>query len=58
MQYMLRYGWKNRICSWILNAQFTVLPIPMAVRKRKRLSIEVELWSNVLETTGQPKKTI
>ncbi len=38
------------------NAQFTVLPIPMAVRKRKRLSIEGELWSNVLETTGQPKK--
>jgi 6-phosphofructokinase 1 len=38
------------------NAQFTILPIPVAVKKRKRISIEGELWSNVLETTGQPKK--
>jgi len=38
------------------NTQFTVLPIPMAVKQRKRISIEGELWSNVLETTGQPKK--
>jgi 6-phosphofructokinase 1 len=38
------------------NAQFTILPIPMAVHKRKRISTEGELWSNVVETTGQPKK--
>jgi 6-phosphofructokinase 1 len=38
------------------NAQFTILPIPMTVKKRKKLSTEGELWSNVLETTGQPKK--
>jgi hypothetical protein len=28
----------------------------MTVKKRKKLSTEGELWSNVLETTGQPKK--
>jgi 6-phosphofructokinase 1 len=38
------------------NGQFTILPIPMTVQKRKRISTEGELWSNVLETTGQPKK--
>jgi 6-phosphofructokinase 1 len=38
------------------NGNFTVLPIPMAVKQKKRISIEGELWSNVLETTGQPKK--
>jgi len=38
------------------NAQFTIIPIPMAVQKRKRISMEGELWSNVVETTGQPKR--
>lgn len=38
------------------NTHFTLLPIPMAVEKRKRISTEGELWSNVIETTGQPKK--
>lgn len=38
------------------NTHFTILPIPMAVKERKRISIEGELWSNVIETTGQPKK--
>jgi 6-phosphofructokinase 1 len=38
------------------NAQFTIIPVPVAVKKRKRISIEGELWSNVVETTGQPKK--
>ena len=37
------------------NSEFTVLPIPIAVKHRKRISSEDELWSNVLETTGQPK---
>ncbi|MBN1598224.1 MAG: ATP-dependent 6-phosphofructokinase [Bacteroidales bacterium] len=38
------------------NSMFTILPIPMAVLKRKRISTEGEMWSNVVETTGQPKK--
>ena len=37
------------------NSEFTVLPIPITVKHRKRISSEDELWSNVLETTGQPK---
>ena len=38
------------------NSEFTTLPIDVAVKTRKRISIEGELWSNVLETTGQPKQ--
>jgi 6-phosphofructokinase 1 len=33
---------------------FTLLPIPIAVSKRKTIDTEGELWWNVLETTGQP----
>ena len=36
------------------NNQFTLLPIPIAVAKRKIIDVEGELWWNVLETTGQP----
>ena len=36
------------------NNEFTVLPIPMAVAKRKKIDVEGELWWNVLEATGQP----
>ncbi len=36
------------------NNQFTVMPIPMVVAKRKKIDIESELWWNVLEATGQP----
>lgn len=36
------------------NDQFTLLPISMAVAKRKKIDIEGELWWNVLEATGQP----
>ncbi|MCX6236578.1 MAG: ATP-dependent 6-phosphofructokinase [Bacteroidia bacterium] len=36
------------------NDQFTLLPIPIAVSKRKKIDVESELWWNVLETTGQP----
>ncbi len=36
------------------NNHFTLLPIPMAVAKRKKIDIESELWWNVLEATGQP----
>ncbi len=34
--------------------EFTLIPIPMAVRKRKTIDVEGELWWNVLEATGQP----
>lgn len=36
------------------NNNFTLLPIPMVVAKRKKIDIESELWWNVLEATGQP----
>jgi 6-phosphofructokinase 1 len=36
------------------NDQFTLLPIVMAVSKRKKIDIKSELWWNVLEATGQP----
>jgi 6-phosphofructokinase 1 len=38
------------------NSQFITIPIDVAVKTRKKISIEGELWSNVLETTGQPKQ--
>ncbi|MGB8489938.1 MAG: ATP-dependent 6-phosphofructokinase [Bacteroidales bacterium] len=36
------------------NDQFTLIPISMAVAKRKKIDIDGELWWNVLEATGQP----
>jgi 6-phosphofructokinase 1 len=36
------------------NNQFTLMPIPMVVLKRKKIDVEGELWWNVLEATGQP----
>jgi len=36
------------------NDQFTLLPIPMAVARRKKIDISGEIWWNVLEATGQP----
>lgn len=33
---------------------FTLLPIPLAVKERKKLDTEGPDWWNVLETTGQP----
>ena len=36
------------------NNQFTLIPIPIAVAKRKKIDVEGELWWNVLEATGQP----
>ena len=36
------------------NNFFTLLPIPIAVAKRKKIDVEGELWWNVIETTGQP----
>jgi 6-phosphofructokinase 1 len=36
------------------NSEFTLIPIPMAVARRKKIDVESELWWNVLEATGQP----
>jgi 6-phosphofructokinase 1 len=36
------------------NYEFTLIPISMAVAKRKKIDVEGELWWNVLEATGQP----
>lgn len=36
------------------NDGFTLLPISMAVAKRKKIDVKGELWWNVLEATGQP----
>jgi len=44
------------IGNW--NDQFTLLPIPATVAKRKKIDIEGELWWNILEATGQPESMI
>jgi len=36
------------------NNEFTLIPISMAVKNRKKIDVEGELWWNVLEATGQP----
>jgi 6-phosphofructokinase 1 len=36
------------------NNQFSLMPIPVVVAKRKKIDVEGELWWNVLEATGQP----
>ncbi|MDW7690921.1 ATP-dependent 6-phosphofructokinase [Flammeovirgaceae bacterium SG7u.111] len=36
------------------NNQFVYLPIPVAVKERKKIDLAGELWWNVLEATGQP----
>jgi 6-phosphofructokinase 1 len=36
------------------NNEFTLLPIPVTISKRKKIGLESELWWNVLEATGQP----
>lgn len=33
---------------------FTILPIPLATKERKKVGLEDELWWSVLEATGQP----
>ena len=38
--------------------QFTILPIPVTVKARKKINLEGELWWNVIEATGQPVKMI
>ncbi|MBN2347224.1 MAG: ATP-dependent 6-phosphofructokinase [Bacteroidales bacterium] len=50
-------GRTDFVCGF-WNSQFTIVPIPVTVKERKKISLEGELWSNVLETTGQPKSII
>jgi 6-phosphofructokinase 1 len=40
------------------NNEFTHVPIPMAVSKRKQIDPYSRLWSNVLSCTGQPKEMV
>lgn len=40
------------------NNEFTHVPIPMAVSKRKQIDPHSRLWSNVLSCTGQPKEMV
>ncbi len=40
------------------NNEFTHVPIPMAVSKRKQIDPNSRLWSNVLSCTGQPKEMV
>ncbi len=37
------------------NNEFTHVPIPMAVSRRKQINPQSRLWSNVLSCTGQPR---
>ena len=40
------------------NEHFTLLPIPEAVAKRKKIDVEDELWWNIIEATGQPESMV
>jgi 6-phosphofructokinase 1 len=40
------------------NNEFTHVPIPLAVSKRKQIDPYSRLWSNVLSCTGQPKEMV
>ena len=40
------------------NNEFTHVPIPLAVSKRKQIDPHSRLWSNVLSCTGQPKELV
>jgi len=41
------------IGNW--NGHFTLLPIEDAVKKRKKIDLESDLWRSVLDATGQPE---
>jgi 6-phosphofructokinase 1 len=41
------------IGNW--NEYFTLLPIPIAVKQRKKVNLESDLWRSVLDATGQPE---
>ncbi len=47
-------GRTNMVVSF-WNHQFTHVPIPLAVSRRKKIDPEGALWSSVLASTGQPR---
>lgn len=46
---------KTGCVAGIWSNSFTHVPIDIAIRKRKFVDMESQLWLNVLEATGQPK---
>ncbi len=40
------------------NGEYTHVPIPLAVSKRKQIDPDGRLWSSVVESTGQPKEML
>ena len=40
------------------NGNFTILPIRAAVKERKKINLESELWWSVLESTSQPNRML
>jgi 6-phosphofructokinase 1 len=40
------------------NGEFTHVPIPLAVSKRKHINPKGRLWSSLLESTGQPREML
>jgi 6-phosphofructokinase 1 len=47
---------KTGFVTGIWNSTFTYIPISEAIKQRKKVDINSELWWNVLEATGQPVK--
>ena len=46
---------KTGCVAGVWSNSFTYVPIDIAIRSRKALDMESQLWLNVLEATGQPK---
>jgi len=40
------------------NGEFTHVPIPLAISRRKHVNPEGRLWSSVLQSTGQPREMV
>jgi 6-phosphofructokinase 1 len=49
---------KTNIVIGHWNNEFTHVPIPLAVSKRKQIDPHSRFWSNVLSCTGQPKQMV
>jgi 6-phosphofructokinase 1 len=45
---------KTNFVVGLWNSQLVYLPIDLAVKERKKINLEGDLWWNVLEVTGQP----
>ena len=48
-------GWTNMVVG-VWSNEYTHVPIPVAVSKRKRVDPEGWVWNSVLTATGQPKE--